>query len=222
MCRNIHTLYNFEPPATEEEVRSAALQYVRKISGFTKPSQANADGFERAGRGGRLSSQSLGTLRSALFVVGALVLIAVPSAFTSRSSGPALTAAAGQSPHAPGAIVCNRYDNVGTNGTSSQDFETDADAYDDEAADDCNLAAPTVIGGVGVQGVYFDGPGPADSVNVRFYADSLGFPGGTLECARLAQPYNTPSANFEVDFGAGDCSLAAGVHWVSVQARQDF
>jgi hypothetical protein len=48
MCRNIHTLYNFEPPATEEEVRGAALQYVRKISGFTKPSQANAEVFERA------------------------------------------------------------------------------------------------------------------------------------------------------------------------------
>jgi hypothetical protein len=48
MCRNIRTLYNFEPPATEEEVRAAALQYVRKISGFTKPSQANAAAFERA------------------------------------------------------------------------------------------------------------------------------------------------------------------------------
>lgn len=48
MCRSIHTLYNFEPPATEEEVRAAALQYVRKISGFAKPSQANADAFERA------------------------------------------------------------------------------------------------------------------------------------------------------------------------------
>jgi hypothetical protein len=48
MCRNIHTLYNFEPPATEEEVRDAALQYVRKISGFTKPSQANEAPFERA------------------------------------------------------------------------------------------------------------------------------------------------------------------------------
>jgi hypothetical protein len=48
MCRSIHTLYNFEPPATEEEVHAAALQYVRKISGFTKPSQANAAAFERA------------------------------------------------------------------------------------------------------------------------------------------------------------------------------
>jgi hypothetical protein len=48
MCRNIRTLYNFEPPATDEEVRSAALQYVRKISGFTKPSQANEAAFQHA------------------------------------------------------------------------------------------------------------------------------------------------------------------------------
>jgi hypothetical protein len=48
MCRNIRTLHNFEPPASEEEVRGAAVQYVRKISGFSKPSQANADAFERA------------------------------------------------------------------------------------------------------------------------------------------------------------------------------
>ena len=48
MCRNIRTLYNFEPPATEDEVRAASIQYVRKISGFSKPSQANAEAFERA------------------------------------------------------------------------------------------------------------------------------------------------------------------------------
>jgi hypothetical protein len=48
MCRSIQNLFNFEPPATEEEVRAAAVQYVRKISGFTKPSQANTDAFERA------------------------------------------------------------------------------------------------------------------------------------------------------------------------------
>ena len=48
MCRNIRTLHNFEPPATDEEIRSAALQYVRKISGSTKPSQANAEAFDRA------------------------------------------------------------------------------------------------------------------------------------------------------------------------------
>ena len=48
MCRNIRTLHNFEPPASDEEVRAAALQYVRKVSGSTKPSQANAAAFERA------------------------------------------------------------------------------------------------------------------------------------------------------------------------------
>jgi hypothetical protein len=48
MCRNIRTLYNFDPPATEEEIRAASEQFVRKVSGFTKPSKANAEAFERA------------------------------------------------------------------------------------------------------------------------------------------------------------------------------
>jgi hypothetical protein len=48
MCRNIHTLFNFDPEATDEEIRGAALQYVRKISGFTKPSRANQEAFELA------------------------------------------------------------------------------------------------------------------------------------------------------------------------------
>ena len=48
MCRNIHTLFNFEPPATKDEVRDASLQYVRKVGGFTKPSRANEDAFNRA------------------------------------------------------------------------------------------------------------------------------------------------------------------------------
>ena len=48
MCRNIRTLHNFEPPATEDEIHASALQYVRKISGFTKPSRANEEAFERA------------------------------------------------------------------------------------------------------------------------------------------------------------------------------
>lgn len=48
MCRNIRTLYNFDPAATDEEVRAAALQYVRKVTGFNKPSTANAEAFDRA------------------------------------------------------------------------------------------------------------------------------------------------------------------------------
>jgi hypothetical protein len=48
MCRNIKTLFNFEPPATREEVHASALQFVRKLSGFNKPSQANTEAFNRA------------------------------------------------------------------------------------------------------------------------------------------------------------------------------
>jgi hypothetical protein len=48
MCRNIRTLHNFEPPATDEEIRASAVQYVRKVSGFSKPSRANAEAFDRA------------------------------------------------------------------------------------------------------------------------------------------------------------------------------
>jgi hypothetical protein len=50
MCRNIKTLFNFEPPATDEEIRAACEQFVRKLSGFSKPSKANEDAFERAVR----------------------------------------------------------------------------------------------------------------------------------------------------------------------------
>jgi len=48
MCRNIKTLFNFEPPATDDEIQASALQFVRELSGFNKPSQANADAFDRA------------------------------------------------------------------------------------------------------------------------------------------------------------------------------
>jgi hypothetical protein len=48
MCRNIRTLHNFDPPASDEEIQASALQYVRKISGSTKPSQANAEAFDQA------------------------------------------------------------------------------------------------------------------------------------------------------------------------------
>jgi hypothetical protein len=48
MCRNIKTLFNFEPPATEDEIRASALQFVRKLSGFSRPSQANEEAFNRA------------------------------------------------------------------------------------------------------------------------------------------------------------------------------
>jgi len=65
MCRNIKTLFNFEPPATEEEIRAASLQFVRKLSGFNKPSQANEAAFDRAiedvAAAARVLMQSLST-----------------------------------------------------------------------------------------------------------------------------------------------------------------
>lgn len=69
MCRNIRTLHNYEPPATEEEVRAAALQYVRKVSGSTKPSKANEEAFSRA-----VDEVAGATLR----LLGALVTTAAP------------------------------------------------------------------------------------------------------------------------------------------------
>jgi hypothetical protein len=69
MCRNIRTLFNFEPPATDEEVQAAALQFVRKLSGYNSPSQANAVAFERAVREVTASSRRL---------VDALVTTATP------------------------------------------------------------------------------------------------------------------------------------------------
>jgi hypothetical protein len=59
MCRNIKTLHNFVPPASEEEVRASSLQFVRKLSGFTKPSKANEDAFNRAVDKVTLAAQEL-------------------------------------------------------------------------------------------------------------------------------------------------------------------
>ena len=65
MCRNIRTLYNFDPPATPEEIDAAALQYVRKISGFTKPSQVNQEPFDRAVREiAAISARLMGELQT--------------------------------------------------------------------------------------------------------------------------------------------------------------
>jgi len=58
MCRNIRTLFNFEPPATEEEIRASALQFVRKLSGFTHPSKANEAAFNRRRRGCRRGAKA--------------------------------------------------------------------------------------------------------------------------------------------------------------------
>ncbi len=66
MCRNIRTLFNFDPPATDDEIHAAALQYVRKIGGFARPSQANAAAFDRAvAEVEKASARLLGSLATA-------------------------------------------------------------------------------------------------------------------------------------------------------------
>lgn len=69
MCRNIKTLFNFDPPATEEEVRAASLQFVRKVSGFNKPSRANEEAFDAAVDA---------VTEAALTLLGALTTTALP------------------------------------------------------------------------------------------------------------------------------------------------
>ena len=69
MCRNIRTLFNFEPPASEDEIQAASLQFVRKLSGFTKPSQANQEAFDRAVRDVTVVAREL---------IGSLVTSAAP------------------------------------------------------------------------------------------------------------------------------------------------
>jgi hypothetical protein len=66
MCRNIRTLYNFDPPATSQEIEAAALQYVRKISGFSRPSKANEEAFARAAHDiAHISAQLMSELQTA-------------------------------------------------------------------------------------------------------------------------------------------------------------
>src|SRR5258708_18711610 len=97
MCRNIKTLHNFEPPATEDEIRASAVQFVRKLSGFAHPSQANRDAFDRA------ADQVTAAARELL---GSLVSNAPPrdrevAAATARGRAPARLHTASPAQRAP-------------------------------------------------------------------------------------------------------------------------
>src|SRR5437763_16826369 len=93
MCRNIKTLHNFEPPAAEDEVRAAAIQYVRKISGATKPSKANEAAFERAVEA---------VAHASMHLLADLVTAAPPRAIVrSRQSEPASGPASASRPQRP-------------------------------------------------------------------------------------------------------------------------
>ena len=125
-------------------------------------------------------------------------------------------------PPPPPDTLYDQSDNPGSSLISSQDFETELDVYDDETADDFIIPAGVAwnINGVDVMGAYYNGTGPADSVNVRFYRNGSGNLPDVLVCERLYQPY-TGGQNFAVTLSPV-CSAAAGHYWVSVQARMDF
>ncbi len=125
-------------------------------------------------------------------------------------------------PEAPQVILYDQYDNAGTNATSSQDFEASLDAFDDELADDFVVPGGQTwsVESIDADGVYFNGSGPAQNFNVRFYTNSGGLP-GTLVASRIGMSYSHVGTTFSVTLSPA-VSLAAGTYWVSVQARQDF
>ena len=125
-------------------------------------------------------------------------------------------------PTFPQVILYDQYNNAGANASSSQDFEAAFDPFDDELADDFVVPGGQTwsVESVDADGVYFNGPGPAASFNVRFYADSGGFPGAVV-ATRLAQSFAGGPPTFSVTLSPA-VALTAGTYWVSVQARMDF
>src|SRR5207253_3287982 len=125
-------------------------------------------------------------------------------------------------PNLPAVTLYDQLNNPGTISTGSQDFETANNAFDDFTADDFVVPGGQTwnITEVDAQGVYFNGPGPAASFHVFFYANSGSLP-GTLVYSAMNQPYVNSAGTFQVTLGA-PAVLTPGTYWVSVQARQDF
>src|SRR6266850_7899249 len=125
----------------------------------------------------------------------------------------------------PNPLISVLYDQTSTPSaiaTGSQNFEPANDAFDDQAADDFVVPGGQSwsIQQVNVGGVYFNGVGPANSVNVVFYADSATLP-GSAECTYTNIPFGGLGANFNITLPVA-CLLSAGTHWVSVQANMNF
>jgi hypothetical protein len=121
----------------------------------------------------------------------------------------------------PGDVLYDQYDHAGTIGAGSQNFEAALDPYDDAAADDFEVPAGPGwnVTGVEVQGAYFNGPGPATSVNVAVYSNAGDLP-GTLLASRPNQSFTgDPSFVVTLDPSIG---LFEGRYWISVQANQTF
>ena len=160
-----------------------------------------------------------------------LLALGVLGVFGAAHAGAALTVSATASgayalPPVPQGVTVlyDQTDNAGTNASSSQDFETSFDAYDNQGADDFVVPAGEswTVTGVDAVGAYWNGAGPAASFNVYFYADASGLPGSEVGSA-LAQAYadtsglGSPSITFDTPV-----TLSEGTYWVSIQARMDF
>ena len=125
-------------------------------------------------------------------------------------------------PGPPSVILYSQYDNPGANSYSSQNFEPANDAYDDFLADDFVVPAGQKwdLNQVDVQGVYYSGPGPADSMNIFIYTQAITMP-GTLVYSRTAMTFSNVDTNFSVAI-APAIALNPGKYWISVQANQNF
>ena len=119
-------------------------------------------------------------------------------------------------------LLYDQTDSPGTNSTVSQNFETVNDAFDNQGADD--FAVPALqtwtVQQVKVNGVYFNGPGPAASFNLIFYNDVAGFPGAAVS-TQPAVPYTQVGSTF-IMFLTSNVVLVQGTYWVSVQANMNF
>ncbi len=153
------------------------------------------------------------------------VLAKAQSQFPTTSSGAAGVHAIGipQIPDTVGVILYDQYNNPGANSTVSQDFETANDAFDNQAADDFVVPAGETwqVTEVDVQGVYFNGPGPAASFKVFFYQNGTGDLPGTFVYLATGLSYSGSVPNFVIPLTT-PATLTAGTYWVSVQARMDF
>jgi hypothetical protein len=159
-----------------------------------------------------------------VIVIGAGLALAGtdPADTIPATSGDAAGAAPPQIP-AGTPILYDQINSCGTNATSSQNFEAAFDAFDDELADDFVVTGIIwQISQVNVSGVYFNGPGPLSSVNVRFYANSGCLPSGAPLCSFLSVvPFSDTAGSLVIDLGT-TCDLSSGSYWVSVQANLDF
>ena len=138
---------------------------------------------------------------------------------TPELSGPAPSWAV-EFPDTPNVILYDQTDNPGAAAINSQNFEAANDAFDNQAADDFVATGNWIVTTVEVGGVYFNGPGPAASVNVWFYADAAGLPGTEVYSALAVVPVDT-AGSFVITLPVA-AVLAPGTYWVSVQANQDF